>query len=108
METVKSFLMRLDKLQDKIFDLQERNFDESQSRMAARDDSGPDADSRRRSKQIEKLQAEERKLKQKINVAKDKAKVSSKIKSMGGGGGGIKSPDETARPRMSLLKKRQM
>jgi len=26
----------------------------------------------------------------------------------GGGGGSIKSPDETARPRMSLLKKRQI
>lgn len=30
------------------------------------------------------------------------------LRAQGGGGGSIKSPDETARGRMSLLKKRQM
>lgn len=106
MANLQTLLKRLDQLQDKIFDLQERNFDESQARQAARDDSGPDEDSRRRSKQINKLQEKEKKLKAQINIAKDKLKVSSKIKSMGGGGGGIKTPDETARGRLSLLKRK--
>jgi len=47
---------------------------------------------------------------------KDKAKEQKKVRmkatkmlsGMGGGGGSIKSPDETARGRMSLLKKKQM
>ena len=106
MASLQTLLKRLDKLQDKMFDLAERNFDSMQADQAARDDSGPDADSRRRSKQLDKLRAEEKKLKTKINVAKDKVKIARKIKGVGGGGGSIKSPDETARGRMSLLKKK--
>ena len=106
MSNLQTLLKRLDKLQDKMFDLAERNFDSMQADQAARDDSGPDDDSRRRSKQLDKLRNEERKLKSQINVAKDKAKIARKIRSMGGGGGSIKSPDETARGRMSLLKKK--
>jgi hypothetical protein len=106
MANLKTLLKRLDKLQDKMFDLAERNFDSMQADQAARDDSGPDGDSRRRSKQLDKLRNEERKLKSQINVAQDKAKMARKISGMGGGGGSIKSPDETARGRMSLLKKK--
>lgn len=106
MENLQTLLKRLDKLQDKMFSLAEKNFESMQANLAARDDSGPDDDSRRRSKQFDKLRVEERKLKSKINVLKDRAKVSSRIKGMGGGGGSIKSPDETARGRMSLLKKK--
>ena len=64
---------------------------------------------REENKKMRKKIIEERKAakEEKQNKARAKAKSLS-MRGRGGGGCSIKSPDETARSRMSLLKKKQM
>lgn len=95
---------QLNLVREKIFNIAESNYDRYvRSGGMGGYDSKKDRDkAKKKNKTLLKLRRQEAALEKKLKLLQQKSR--------GGriGGGGLKSPDETARPRMSLLKSRDV
>ncbi len=79
MARLKTLLKQSDALYDQYFDLAEQNFDDNQANMAARDDSGPTEEQKKRSKKMREIESKRSKIEAEIKKRRAAIKAGKKI-----------------------------